>query len=371
MAVTEFSVNHDLAIKRWSQLLAVDAPKESYFFRNGFVGESTDSPIVRITDLEKNKGDKVTYGLRMKLTGAGREGDQQLEGYEEALSYYDDALFIDQIRHAVRSKGKASEQRVPYEMREEARAGLATWFGEWYDEQLFVYLTGLRGLQGNLNLPLSFNGRAGNDLQTPSATRRVYGGDATAFTDIDSTDELATSTLDKVIVKAMTLTAPRFRKMRYEGKDGLVSLWHPFQIYTLQRDAGADGWLEIQKMAGERGNKNPLMTGALGVYKGMILHQHENVIRFDTAGAAGNVEGACGLVLGAQAGVIAWGAGQQGSGRRFSWQEELYDYGNQLGVSAGTVCGIKKTVFNSPDGNTTVDYGVLRVDTACIDPNAA
>lgn len=370
MAVTDFPVNHDLAVKRWSTMLAVDAPKESYFFRNGFVSESTDMPITHIKDLEKNKGDKITYGLRMKLQGQGVEGDQQLEGNEEALAFYDDSLYIDQIRHAVRSKGKASEQRVPYSMREEARAGLATWFGERYDELFFVYLSGLRGVKGNLSLGTDFTGRAGNPLQAPSTGRSVFGGDATAFADIDATDTLKLSTLDKANVKAKTMTNPRFRKMRYEGKENLVGVFHPFQVYDLQRDAGADGWLEIQKAAGERGSKNPLATGAMGTYKGIFLHEHENVVRFANAGAGGNVAGARGLILGAQAGAIAWGAGQQGSGRRFFWEEELFDYGNQLGVGAGTVMGMKKTVYNSPDGGVAVDYGVLTIDTATVDPNA-
>lgn len=34
--------------------------------------------------------------------------------------------------------------------------------------------------------------------------------------------------------------------------------------------------------------------------------------------------------------------------------EELFDYGNQLGVSAGSIYGMKKTVFNSADFSTIV-----------------
>ena len=32
-----------------------------------------------------------------------------------------------------------------------------------------------------------------------------------------------------------------------------------------------------------------------------------------------------------------------------SWFEELFDYGNQLGVEAGMIWGLKKSVFNSMD----------------------
>ena len=36
------------------------------------------------------------------------------------------------------------------------------------------------------------------------------------------------------------------------------------------------------------------------------------------------------------------------------WYEELFDYGNQYGVSAGMIWGAKKTVFNSADFGTVV-----------------
>jgi hypothetical protein len=44
------------------------------------------------------------------------------------LTTYSDAIVIDQLRHAHRSGGQMSEQRVTFNMREEARAGLADWW---------------------------------------------------------------------------------------------------------------------------------------------------------------------------------------------------------------------------------------------------
>jgi len=60
----------------------------------------------------------------MQLDGAGRQGDDTLEGFEEKLTTYVDNVFIDQLRHAVRSGGKMTEQRIPWSIREEARMGL-------------------------------------------------------------------------------------------------------------------------------------------------------------------------------------------------------------------------------------------------------
>ena len=44
------------------------------------------------------------------------------------------------------------------------------------------------------------------------------------------------------------------------------------------------------------------------------------------------------------------------------WVEELFDYENQLGVSASLIWGLKKTVFNS------IDFGTIVVQTYSPNP---
>ena len=58
------------------------------------------------------------------------------------------------------------------------------------------------------------------------------------------------------------------------------------------------------------------------------------------------------VLCGAQAGVIAFG--QDGGPGKMTWVEELFDYENQLGVSAGSIFGIKKTRYNGRDFGTIV-----------------
>ena len=69
----------------------------------------------------------------MLLTGDGIEGDGTLEGNKEALTTYTDDVVINQLRHAVRSGGKMSEQRIPFSVREEARLGLQDWWRDRFD----------------------------------------------------------------------------------------------------------------------------------------------------------------------------------------------------------------------------------------------
>ena len=120
-------------------------------------------------------------------------------------------------------------------------------------------------------------------------------------------------------------------------------------------------WLEIHKATDDA--KSPIYRNALGEYAGIVLHKHRNVIRFDsTTGCSSGVTAARNLLLGAQAGVIAWG-GNGGPGR-YSWNEETDDRGNALVITAGTIYGVSKITFNSKD------FGVLAIDTYCDDPNS-
>lgn len=51
------------------------------------------------------------------------------------------------------------------------------------------------------------------------------------------------------------------------------------------------------------------------------------------------------------------GFGQANGPTKMTWVEELFDYENQLGVAAGAIFGIKKTVFNNIDFGTIVLSG--------------
>lgn len=131
MSNTEFGVNHPLAVKLWSRKLIREALKQTYVSR--FMGRDSRSIVQIKEETSKSAGDRITVGLRMQLSGEGVSGDDTLEGNEEALTTYADNIFINQLRHAVRSAGKMSEQRVPFSVREEARAGLTDWWADRID----------------------------------------------------------------------------------------------------------------------------------------------------------------------------------------------------------------------------------------------
>ena len=106
-------------------------------------------------------------------------------------------------------------------------------------------------------------------------------------------------------------------------------------------------------MQGGQISDNPIFTGALGEYNGVVLQESYRLPVISTGGASSTGRA---VLCGAQAGLFAFGRDQ--SPTRMSWTEELFDYGNQLGVSAGLVGGMKKTLFNS------VDFGTVQVSAA-------
>ncbi len=350
MATSQYGVNHPMAVKLWSAKLFQESLKQTWLQK--FMGKGSDSIIQIKDEMSKGPGDRLTVGLRMQLTGPGVQGDGTLEGNEEALAIYSDNLLINQLRHAVRTEGRMSDQRVPFSVREEARMGLTDWWAGRIDLSLFNQLTGNTGESNTV-----YTGN--NATIAPSSGNIVYGdGQATEAAVISHSASAVMNLkyIDYAKEKAMTMT-PMIRPVKVGGEDKYVCFLHPYQVTDLRTSTTTGQWLDIQKaaMAGAESSKSPIYTGALGEYNGVVLHSSVRIPRTTTAvdATATTLAGCYRAVLcGAQAGVF--GYGQDNSQDRMTWTEEKFDYGNQLGVSAGLIYGCKKVQFNSADFGTIV-----------------
>jgi N4-gp56 family major capsid protein len=344
MAVTNYGVNANEAVKLWSRRLAREALKATYIQK--FVGESDDSVIQIRNDTKKGPGDRVRVTLRMQLDGAGVQGDGTLEGNEEALTTYTDDFLINQLRHAVRSSGKMSEQRIPFSVREEAMSGLRDWWSDRMDTWFFNQVCGY-----TVQTDSRYTGN--NTVTAPSANRKVFAtGSADETVQADSTKVMTLAMLDKAVEAAKTAT-PLIRPINIMGGKHYVCFLHPYQVYDLRTSTSTGQWLDIQKaaMSGGKLAENPIFTGALGMYNNVILHESTRVtngVHSSTGAAQTSTRRA--VLCGAQSAVMGFGQGH--SFKEFDWYEELFDYGNQLGVKAGCIGGLKKSVFNSVDFGT-------------------
>lgn len=352
MADTNYGVNHPLAIKKWASELMVEALKKTHLLQ--FMGKSKESLITIKTDLtDKDGGDRIRVGIRSQLRGAGVEGDGTLEGNEEALETFYQDVAIDQLRHAVRSGGKMSEQRVPFSVRDEARDGLADWWADRIDTWGFNQLCGNTAATDGRYVGF-------NATVAPDADHITYfDSTSTSEGSISATTvaEFNLSAIDAAVEKAK-LAKNALRPITINGKKHYAMFIHPYQVTSLRKRTATGLWQDIQKSVIQGGAQtdNPLFTGALGMYNNVVLHESTRV---PVSPNNANVRRA--VLCGAQAASIAFG---RGYGKEvFTWVEELFDYKNKLGVAAGCQAGMIKTRF---DGS---DYGTVVVPTYAVASN--
>lgn len=364
MGQTVIAFGDPKAQKKWSGQLFVETAKKSYFER--FIGESENSVIQRKTELDSDQGDRISFDLSVQLRGKPTSGDNRVKGKEESLKFFTDEIIIDQIRKTVSAGGKMTRKRTSHDLRKVAKDRLSDYWSMYIDELHFMYLSGARGINEDFIEDTTYAGHAGNPFRAPDAQHLLYGGAATSKATLTANDTFSRLLVEKATVKARMMRAkdPKAANMlpvSVMGEKHYVMLMTPFQEHDLRNETGERGWLEVQKAAAAaEGKSNPIFKGGQGMINNVVLHSHESVIRFNDYGAGANVNAARALFLGRQAGVVAYGTA---GGLRFTWKEEVDDFGNEPTVCAGTIIGVSKTRFNQRD------FGVCAIDTAATDPN--
>lgn len=373
MARTIVGVNDAKAVKRYAGLLAYDESQKSYFGQR-FVGRGAEAevPIQLLSELESDAGEQISYDLLAELKMAPVEGDDILEGKEEAQRFYTDTIYIDQARCGVNTGGRMTRKRTLHNLREKARRQQSSWWARLKDELRFIYLSGARGVNTNFILPTGYTGRANNALVAPDTNHILYGGNSTAKSNMTNeaagvagSDTFDLRLVDRAKTKADSqgggaTDIPVLQSCKIDGEEVFVCVMHTFQEDDLRSNTGTGQWLDIQKaIATSEGRKSPMVKGSLGMYRGCILHSHRNVIRFNDYGAGGTYEAARALFMGSQALVEAYGS--PGTGLRFDWHEEVRDNGNQVVISSNCTWGTKKVSFTTPIG--AQDFGVFAMDT--------
>jgi N4-gp56 family major capsid protein len=352
MAITGFGTNDAQTVKIWSTLTFREALKATLFHK--FLGKGKKSIIQRLTDLERQAGDNIKFDLLMQMGNDGITGDNRMRGNEEALTYYQDNVTIDQLRNAHAFR-RMSQQRTIHDLRVDAKANLSDWFADKYDTYMFNCLCG------------NTNQTFGQTTTAPDADHYVVSGDvsntgviATDEGNLSSNDQIQLADMDFAKEKAKTFTTgsiPWIRPVMIDGGEYYVVVLHPYSVTDLRLDVANSAyvsWPDIQMYANKRGLKNPIFDGSLGVYNGMILYESTRIFS-PVSSVRRN------LFLGCQAGVFAIGnaypqlsQNRVGKDNLMSWYEDSDDYGNENGIAVGSIFGMKKTVFNSDDYATIV-----------------
>lgn len=364
MGTTSYAVNDALAVKLWSKSLDHEALKFTDI--GPLIGDDANSVIHRKSEMQKGPGDQVTFGIRMQLHGEGFTENEMAEGNGETLSTYNDKLTINELGHVVgvKSENTIDQQRVPFNLRVEARDGLTDWWAKRYSVSFFNQVCGYTPANS-----IKFTGL--NPVTAPSVGRVIRQSGRASDDLLVAGDTFTLSLIDAAKEKATTATPP-IRPIRVTGgdrqrrdfnrtlTDKYVMYLHPWQITDIRQNTSTGQWLDIQKaaMAGGQVTGNPIYTGAIGEYNGVILRSSYDVSNGVSATGDDVPTVKRAVLLGGQAAMI--GFGQRNQANKFRWNEELFDHKRRLEVSAWSIWGLKKTAYNN------VDYGTVVVATYAI-----
>lgn len=359
MAVTRYGVGDSLTAKRWAKILAAEALVATEIAP--LIGESASSIIHLKTEPKKEKGDTVTFGLRMQLIGDGVTENQTLEGNEESLTTYADSLVLTELAHAVRVRGDNTidNQRILFDTRKESRAGLKDWYAKRVSIAAFLHLGGYTGAafthRGMTVDPTKTQYNLGNTITAPTTNRKIFaaagsGESNTTDEGIESDDIFDLRMIDYAKELART-TSPVMRPVNIDGMEVYVAYLHPYQVTDLRTNTDTGQWMDFTKVAYTgRGKDNPIFNGSIGMYNGVILRESEDVppgVNSSTAASISTVRRA--VFLGAQAAALGYGTDFNEGAGAYKWVEETFDYQRELGVSVQCLMGLSKTTFNSVD----------------------
>lgn len=419
MAQTNVPSGSSIAIKHYSAALFANTLRGTSVLENmmGAVDPlateklsgktSPNMPIVRIDNLMKSAGDRVSLDLVDVIGGSPLIGDVNREGKGVPLSFSSQEIRIDLASKVVDAGGTMSRQRTKHELREIALAQLSGYFPRLDIQETLVHLAGARGTQSGTDwvVPLStatdFASIMVNDVKAPTYNRHLVVNGA-ALTQggqqlgsIVSTDALKLVHLDLLRKRIDDMDQPlQAVKLLGDRAAQTSKLWvflaTPNQYSVLLTEGSLRAFQQnAVNRAAYMDTRHPLFAGEVGMWNGILVIKNERAIRFMPSEStkivtAANAATATetdqtinasltsgyaverGLLLGAQALGVAYGKTDV-SGMQYGWKEHRYNFEGNLEVMGEKVCGKSKIRFAVDDGTGSkvpTDFGVIAVDSA-------
>lgn len=351
---------------------------------------SATYPFVRVNDLQKSAGEKVSVDLFNIIKGKPVMGDKKLAGRLMSLTSSSMDVTINQTRGGVDSGGRMSQQRTVHNLRTAAKANLIGWNSRLEDQLSMVHVAGARGHADDddwvipLTTDADFSEIVVNSILAPSYGRRMIAGGGASFTDIGTSDHLTLGDIDRMRANIDEMPFP-LQPIKLEGDPAaddqpLYCLWVTSrQWHYIQVNATGQQWRTftsdaMTRAAGLGGMaKHPLFSGAPGMWNGILIKKYRRAIRFTASVTAPEQNSSYAevnttvaqatdraVLLGAQA--LAWAYGKHGgSGYHYNWHEEVTDHGNVTEISTALIAGAKKVRFTGSNG-LTEDHGVMVID---------
>lgn len=371
--LTGFVVNDPSQKVKWGQSVTVNSTSRNIF--NPLMGKSDDHIIK--TDIKFKSAEDANIAemtMRGLVRGDGVRGNTEFNDNTDNLDYLHQEFRLEILANSIKSRDKRLESgSAVSSFRDEAMAGLEDWAADRSMRYMFGRLS-----ENCTNIVAC---KSGNDVYNTNGTSDIVAGDFMSTAAIDRLLLLATTAKDSTGARAPKIRPYMVKTVNKEGIEIYLSRYvlmlHSEQVEQLVQDPV---WKDAQKQARERGDSNPIVSGEIGTYRGVVVvdggawtTEYAGCVSSSTAdmdgvcggfniyAGSGGYETRVGLFLGATAGMIAMDTG-------FQYYEDTYDMGRKIQVGIDRAWAFQKTRFK---GITAAqkelvwhdkDYGVI----ACV-----
>jgi len=328
-----------------------------------YMGTSTESVIQVSEELTKEKGDAVTFNLAAALDGDGVTTGGTMEGNEEAMQFYAHRIELQEYRNAVKDDGSMSRQRTPFDLYRQFSPALTTWMAQKAEQKMFNSLASI----GNADYA-SVSEATKDAWLLANADRMLFGAavsnastndHSTSLGNIDGTADILTTAQISLAKRMAQLSDPKIRPIKMDnGEEVYVMFVHPLCARDLKN---SDAWKNAQQHAKDRGETNPLFTGALGMWDGVIIKETPKCLLLSAVGASTS-DVAANFLCGAQALLYGQGGYPEEGSARVVLTEKSFDYDTQKGVQIKSMWAQAKAVFNGKQHGVVTVYSSAIAD---------
>lgn len=335
-----FATNDGLTRKKWAKdLFRVLLPAVEF---NDLVGTGSNAIIEMKSDLAKGEGDTIKFGIRLPLKQKGIVGSKTVEGNEEKMRFRNFYVTIEEFNLAVDTGGRMDEQRIPYNLLEEGKTGLTDRWGELLSDYVMA------NLAGNSSFRMGEDNEVFAMSISEPDTYHKMGVNDVAEASITAADVMDLTFLDSMKQRAetMNLYGDKYYKVRpitINGKPFYRVILHNYVFDRLRQNYNAGQWGDYVRNARTLGAPPQVEIE----YNGMLISKSERVPAV-YANVYRNV------LLGAQAGVWAWGGAGESKSTVLAFVPYEKDAKRYVMVRGGGIFGMTKTRFESIDTNVIV-----------------
>lgn len=325
---TGYSINSPRTQKVWSKKFFKFMLENMVL--SSLMGTDQNAPIAKITDLTAKKGGQIVFDLEAPLVGNGIGDNGRLllvDGSNtfntEAMKNYNFTITIHERANGVQAAGKTTNQYTATDVKTSGLRRLGVWAAEALEEDLIRAGSGIGNVATAIETVNQFNPTQnryfaiGEDSDGVISYAKIDGTSTSdvpgvanlplnSFTNDGANPSIATGanltrfgtrTIEFLKRKArevitgtyggVSLKIPKLSPVKIDGKDTYVLVISRLQEKSLKADTR---WNENQQNANVRGNANPIFSGAIGIWDGVVIKVSERIQTRTGAGGETSTE---------------------------------------------------------------------------------